>query len=65
MFLHFIFTILAIFLQILSTSFVSENNDSQSKLAYWSNVISLIAGLFAFVLSILAYFRNIGRAIIY
>jgi len=64
MFLHFIFTILAIFLQILSTSFLNENNDTQSKLAYWSNVVSLLAGLFALVLSVLAYFRNIGRAII-
>jgi hypothetical protein len=65
MVLHFIFTILAIFLQILSTSFLSDNKDTQSELAYWSNVISLIAGLVAFVLSFLAYFRNIGRAIMY
>lgn len=64
MFLHFIFTVLAIFLQILSTSFLNENNDTQSKLAYWSNVVSLIAGLLSLVLSVFAYFRNIGRAII-
>lgn len=63
MLLQFIFTILAIFLQILSTSLVSENKDTQSKLAFWSNMISLLAGLFALVLGVFAYFKNIRHAI--
>jgi predicted membrane protein len=60
--LRFIIAAIALFLQLLSNSFLSSNKDSNSRYAYWANVFSIIFSLIATVLSVLIYLQHIKDA---